>query len=125
MNRTANFVYPVIAALSLAAAFAAHAETPAPAQLAETTFVAGKTRADVMAEFHQARRTKEMRVASISYNPLAEMKVTTSREAVKAEALAMNTSGRAHEMTGEDSGSFALAPVRSVRPVPALTLAQR
>lgn len=125
MNRTRFFVYPMVAALSLAAAFAAHAESPLAGQFAQPQAVSTTTRAQVIAEYHQAKRTGALKVSSTSYNPFADMKVTTTREAVKAEVLALNRSGHAHDMTGEDSGSFALAQARPVRAVPALTVASR
>jgi Domain of unknown function (DUF4148) len=62
--------YPAIAALSLAAAFSAHADGPitvdvkAPAQIA-------KTRADVRAEVLQARARGEITNGASSYDPLA------------------------------------------------------
>lgn len=125
MNRFNIFVYPMVAALSVLAAAAAHAESPAPAQLEPAAFVSTKTRADVMAEFKEARRTGAMRVASTSYNPFADMKGSLSRDLVRAETLAMNRGGHAHDMNGEDSGSFALARTMAPRTAPTLTLASR
>lgn len=124
MNRTRYFVYPMIAMLSLAAAFAAHAESPSAGQFSQPQAVSSPTRAEVVAQYHHAKRTGALKVWSTSYNPFADMKVTTTREAVKAEVLAFNRSGHARDMTGEDSGSFALAQTRTVRVAPTL-LAQR
>ena len=128
MNRTLrirSFVYPMIATLSLAAAFVAHAESPLAGQFAAApASLSSTTRAQVIAQYHEAKRTGAMRVASNTYNPTAGMKDTTTREAVMAEVLAMNKSGHVNDMTGEDSGSFALAQARTVRTAPAL-LARR
>lgn len=66
--------YPAIAALSLAAAFSAHADGPitvdvkAPAQIA-------KTRAEVRAEVLQARARGEITNGASSYDPLAFLPV--------------------------------------------------
>jgi hypothetical protein len=64
------FAYPAVAALSLVAAFSAHAEGPitvdvkAPAQIQ-------KTRADVRAEVLQARARGEITNGASAYDPLA------------------------------------------------------
>jgi hypothetical protein len=64
------FAYPAIAALSLVAAFSAHADSPitvdvkAPAQTE-------KTRAEVRAEVLQARARGEITNGASSYDPLA------------------------------------------------------
>lgn len=120
MNRIRYYVYPMIATLSLAAAFAAHAESPTAGQSSEPHAVSSTTRAEVVAQYHQAKRTGVLKVWSTSYNPFADMKVTTTRDAVKTEVLAFNRSGHARDMTGEDSGSFALAQTRTVRVAPTL-----
>jgi hypothetical protein len=114
MNRIKFFVYPVATVLALGAAFAAHAETPEPTQLAPQTFVASKTRDQAVAEYVQARKDGGMRVWSTQYNPLTAMKSMKTREEVRNEVMAMQAQGASHDFTGEDSGSFALARTRSV-----------
>lgn len=106
MNRIATFAYPVVAIASLVAAVAAHAESPGAEHLTQITAPSATTRAQVTAEYHQARRDGTLRVWSTQYNPLAAMKVEKSRDQVRAEVRA--AAGDAQAWYGEDSGSFAL-----------------
>ncbi len=106
MNTLKNFAYPIVTLFAVLAATIAHAESPTPTPREYTEFVAGKSRAEVIAEYHQARQDGMLRVWSIQYNPLAVMKADKSREEVRAEALASRVDGQA--FYGEDSGSFAL-----------------
>lgn len=71
---------------------------------------AGKTRAAVQAELVAARADGSIKAWSMTYNPLALAKSTSSRDEVKAAR------SHAHDLAfyGEDSGSFALS-----RPAPA------
>jgi len=62
--------YPAIAALSLAAAFSAHAEGPITVDVKAPTRVE-KTRADVRAEVLQARARGEMTNGAAGVDPLA------------------------------------------------------
>lgn len=104
-----NFVYPVVTALALAAAFSAHAESPTPDDSATQVWSSTKTRAQVQAELFQARKDGTTRMYSISYNPLALAKSTATREEVKAAVNVARAQGTLDVMTGEDSGSFYLA----------------
>lgn len=120
MNRTpriAAYVYPIVTVLAFAAAGVAHAESPTPEPAEYSQFTSTKTRAQVQQELFQARRDGSLRVWSTQYNPLTEMKVVNSREQVRTDLLA---AGAQPELTGEDSGSFALnrrAPAREAAPL--------
>lgn len=84
MNKLSAIAYPAIAILSLAAAFAAHAESPTVDDAAT-------------------------QVWSSTYNPLALAKSLKSRDGVRAEALAARASGESEALIAEDSGSFQFA----------------
>lgn len=114
-NNLKNFVYPVVTALALAAAFSAHAESPMPEDQAGQVWTSTKTRAQVQAELFQARKDGTTRVYSIGYNPLALAKSTATREEVKAAVTVARAEGTLDVMTGEDSGSFHLASLRHSR----------
>lgn len=109
MNTFQRFAYPLIAVLSMGAAFAAHAESPTVDVSATQVWSQTKTRAQVQAELFAARADGSTRVYSISYNPLTVAKTTTTREAVRAEARVERAVNPAAQMVGEDSGSFYLA----------------
>jgi hypothetical protein len=104
-----HFVYPVVTALALAAAFSARAESPTPDDYATQVWSSTKTRAQVQAELFQARKDGTTRVYSIGYNPLALAKSTATRDEVKAAVSVARAQGTLDVMTGEDSGSFYLA----------------
>lgn len=106
MNKLSTIAYPAIVVLSLAAAFAAHAETPTIDDTATQVWTQTKTRAQVQAELQQARADGSIRVHSISYNPLALAKSLKTRDEVRAEALAARASGEADALVAEDSGSM-------------------
>ena len=93
----------LIAALS-AAAFTAHADELDASQFANA-FQGTKTRAQVQAEFDQARNAPN--TYSISYNPVANFQSRVTREQVRAEFLASRDAVAA--MNSEDSGSAYLA----------------
>lgn len=117
MNKLHFIAYPLVALASLLSSGIALADDPTPDNLSTVVFAQTKTRAQVVAEYHQARADGSMKVMSSSYNPLLTMKSTTSRAEVKATALA---SAPAADMYGEDSGSFALSRTpgsRSAGPV--------
>lgn len=109
MNTIQRLAYPLIAVLSMGAAFAAHAESPTVDDSATQVWSQTKTRAQVQAELFAARADGSTRVYSISYNPLTVAKTTTTREAVRAEARVERAVNPAAQMVGEDSGSFYLA----------------
>jgi len=115
MNKLSQFVYPAIAVLSLAAAVAAHAETPTVDDTATQAWSQTKTRAQVQAELFQARADGTTKVWSISYNPLALAKSLKTRDEVRAETVAGLASGETAALTGEDSGSFRLAQLHQAR----------
>lgn len=114
MNRIKYLVYPLATVLAFAAAAVAHAETPEPAFLAPPAFKSELTRDQVTAQYHQARKDGSLRVWSTQYNPLTGMKTSKTRAETRAEVLALQAQGIAQSMTGEDSGSFALARQRAV-----------
>ncbi len=109
MNTIQRLAYPLIAVLSMGAAFAAHAESPTADDSATQVWSQTKTRAQVQAELFAARADGSTRVYSISYNPLTVAKTTTTREAVRAEARVDRAVNPTAQMLGEDSGSFYLA----------------
>lgn len=109
MTKLSTIAYPAIALLSLAAAFAAHAESPTVDDSAAQVWAQTKTRAQVQAELLQARADGTTKVWSSSYNPLALAKSLKSRDEVRAEALAARTSGESEALVAEDGGSFLFA----------------
>ena len=117
MNTINRLVYPVVAMLSLAAAVAAHAESPTVDTSATQAWSQTATRAQVQAELTQARLNGSMKVYSISYNPLTVARTTTTREAVRAQARVERAVSPAAIMVGEDSGSFYLAQTTVTRDV--------
>lgn len=116
MNRIKYYVYPVVTFLSLAAAVAAQAETPEPPQLAQPAFTSLKTREQAVAEYMQAKRSGGLRYWSNQFNPVAGLQGGRARAEVLAEVRAEIRSGHGHDLTGEDSGSFALAKPAASRP---------
>lgn len=117
MSKLHYFVYPAVAALSLAAALAAHAETPTVDNTATQVWSQTKTRDQVRAELAQARADGSIKVWSTSYNPLTVARTEKTRDQVKAELKAARDADYAAAMYGEDSGSFYLAQVRPARSV--------
>jgi hypothetical protein len=108
-------VHTIAFAASLAAGGAALAQEatydmPIPA-------VSATTRAQVQAELAQAKRDGSTRVWSTSYNHIAAAKSLRSRDEVRAEVIADHRNGSAAALSGEDSGSFALARQLRVAPV--------
>ena len=117
-------VYPAIAALSLVAAVAAHAESPTLDSSASQSWSETKTREQVYAELLQARADGTTRVWSISYNPLRVAKSLKTRDEVRGEVLAQRAAENGNPLVGEDSGSFYLAqqkPAREAAPLWAQT----
>ena len=115
MNKLTLIVYPIVAVLSLAAAVAAHAESPTRDDSATQAWAQTKTRSQVQAELVQARADGSIKVWSSSYNPLALARSEKTREQVQAELRAERAADFARAMYGEDSGSFYLARVRPAR----------
>ena len=109
MNKINRLAYPVIALLSLAAAFSAHAESPTLDNTATQVWTQTKTRAQVQSELLQARADGTTKMHSISYNPLTLAKSTVTREEVRAQARVERATDPAAQMVGEDSGSFYMA----------------
>lgn len=126
MNTTLrNVVYPVIVALSLGAAFAAHAESPGVDNSATQVWAQTKSRDQVTADLNTARADGSMKVYSISYNPLMVATSKVTREEVRAQARvdrAMDSYASA--MIGEDSGSFVLSQQWIARPASSQILAK-
>lgn len=125
MNTFKSIVYPAVALLSLAAAVAAHAESPTPDHYATMAFEQTKTRDQVQAELFQARADGSTKVWSTTYNHMAVAKSLRSREAVHAEAVAANLAGVDSVWFGEDSGSFELARVQPSRAIAGRIVASR
>jgi hypothetical protein len=118
MNKLQLIAYPAIAALSIVAAFAAHADSITPDDSTTQVWAHTKTRDQVKAELFQARADGSMKVWSASYNPLLTApKSEKTRDQVRAEVVAERASQISDYGTrfyGEDSGSFYLSslPVR-------------
>ena len=112
-NKLHLIAYPAIAALSLVAAFAAHADSITPDDSTTQVWAHTKTRDQVKAEFFQARADGSMKVWSSSYNPLLTApKSEKSRAEVRAEVVAERAaqiSDYGTRLYGEDSGSFYLS----------------
>ena len=115
MNTINRLVYPVVALLSLAAAVAAHAESPTVDTSAAQVWSQTATRAQVQTELAQARKDGSIKVYSISYNPLMVAQTTTTREAVRVQARVERSLSPSATMVGEDSGSFYLAQLPVLR----------
>jgi hypothetical protein len=86
-----------------------------------TSFVSTKTRAEVIAERMQFKKSGAPDPTSIAYNPLRLAQSTKTRAEVVAELMAARASGESEALTSEDSGSNWLArartPSRSAAPV--------
>ena len=106
MKHVSTIAYPVIAIAALVAAVAAHAESPGAEHLSQAAAPSTTTRAQVIAEFHQARSDGSLRVWAAQYNPLTAMKAGKTREQGRTEAR--SSAAEAQALYGEDSGSFAL-----------------
>ena len=91
----------VIASL-LVAGFAGSALAESPLAFPEAPFVSTKSRAEVQAELAASKRAGVNPWAT-SYNPLAQFRSTTTRDAVTANYQASRD--QVHAMTAEDSGS--------------------
>lgn len=128
MNATIRSIaYPVVVALSLGAAFAAHAESPTPDNSATQVWSQAKSRDQVKAELFAARADGTTKVYAATYNPLTVAKSIMSREEVRAQARverAMSQYAAANAMLGEDSGSFVLSQQWTARPAASQTLAK-
>ena len=112
MNQLNRYAYPLIALLSIVAAFTAHAESPTrdDGSLAVARFAQSpKSRAQVLAELAQARADGSLEVYAIGYNPLLTARTTLTREEVRAQASVERATQPAAQLYGEDSGSFYLA----------------
>ena len=111
MKNINRWVYPLVALLSLVAAFAAHAESPTQETTAERATVSTKTRSQVQAELFQARADGSIMAYSNTYNPLTVAKSLATRQEVQAQLRVERSLNPAERMLGEDSGSFYLAQV--------------
>lgn len=114
MSKLSLLAYPLIAAVSLAAASVAFAEDITPDHTAAA--VSTKSRAQVQSELFAARADGSIKVMSISYNHMLAVKSVRSRDEVRAE----RERGFDNTWYGEDSGSFALARQRPARVASAL-----
>ena len=119
-----SIVYPVVVALSLGAAFAAHAESPTPDDSATQAWAQAKTRDQVKAELFAARADGTTKVYAHNYNPLQLAKSTLTREEVRAQARVDRAmANHASALYGEDSGSFVLSQQWTARPATSQTVA--
>jgi hypothetical protein len=109
MSKLQFAVYPVVAVLALAAAFAAHADGDGSGpDNSAAPWAHSKTRAEVGAELAQARADGSINFTKVTYNPLAQSKSYKTRADVRAEAVAARANGY-DAMYREDSGAFYLA----------------
>lgn len=120
-----NAAYPVIVALSLGAAFAAHAAGEiTPDDSASQVWSHTKTRAEVRAELTAARADGSANVYGYDYNPLARAKSTLTRqEVIAATRVDRELFNYGAAMYGEDSGSFVLGQQWTKRPATSQTVA--
>jgi hypothetical protein len=84
MNKLQLFVYPVVAAISLAAALSAHAAGPLVDIGTTQAAAQGKTRAEVKAELLQAVADGSYKAGSVGYDPLAFVTPARTARAVPA-----------------------------------------
>lgn len=98
----------VATSIVLAAAFAGNAFAEGPIQ-GNDPFTGSKTRAEVQADL-AAYKSAGVNPWSMSYNPLASFRSTTTRAAVTADYVASRDV--VHAFTSEDSGSSYLAHAR-------------
>ena len=126
MNATLrNITYPIIVALSLGAAFAAHAESPGVDNSATQVWAQTKSRDQVSADLNAARADGSIKVYSISYNPLMVATSKVTREEVRAQARVERAMvSYASAMVGEDSGSFVMSQQWTARPASSQILAK-
>ncbi len=113
MNTINRLVYPLVALMSLGAAFAAHAESPTVDNSATQAWTQTKSRGQVQAELVQARADGSIKAHSTSYNPFLTSKSLMTREEVRAQTRVDKQINAGAQMLGEDSGSFYLAQQRS------------
>jgi hypothetical protein len=119
MNTATRLIWTAAAAgltLFASAAVAQEASPDYPAAQQGSTL----TRAQVQAELAEAKRTGALRVYSTSYNHMAAAKSLKTREQVRNEVLAERRGLQGNAvtsvaLTGEDSGSFALARAYDAR----------
>ena len=119
MTKLQCFIYPAVAALSLAAAFAAHAQSYegadydfASSRTAATAATPALARAQVKAALAQARAEGAVDVYGYGYNPAAQAQSLKTRAEVHAEVRALRGSNYAQAWYGEDSGSFVMSQQR-------------
>lgn len=108
-------VYPLVTLASITASGLALADDPTPDNLVTANYTPTRSRAEVIAEFYQARANGGMKVWSTSYNPFAASKSLLTRAEVKADAALLAT---VTPMAGEDSGSFVLSRMPQHRAAP-------
>ena len=97
-------------------AFASAQTTPDTITIDTTPFVSTKTRAEVKAEWVQARADGSLAALTADYVPAQRFASTLTRQEVLAE-VRINRDGFALAMTGEDSGAFYMA--RAMQPAAA------
>jgi hypothetical protein len=115
MNKLSRTLSTVAAVATLGfagtAAFAQEATYEYPQ---DTTSTSGMTLAKSQADYAQARANGSLRVFSTTYSQLAASKSVKTRAEVQAEVRGTDHADLA-AVTGEDSGSFALARKGGVR----------
>ncbi len=116
MTKLQTLVYPAVAAFSLMAAFAAHAQSYegadydfASSRTAASVTTPAVARTQVTAALAQARAERAVDVYSYDYNPLTQARSVKSRADVQAEVRALRGTNFAQAWYGEDSGSFVMS----------------
>lgn len=111
MNTLKSLTYPTVALLSLAAAFAAHAEAPTVDFGVSQAGPSIVSRAEVRAEFLQARADGAITSLAAGYDPLLAlpMQARDIRGLAMRRAAATPRLDASASVVGEDSGSFALS----------------
>lgn len=109
-----SLVYPAVVALSLGAAFAAHAAGEFSADdLAQPAWNSAKTRDQVRAELATARAQGQLSAHREGDADLPMPKGRLTREEVRAQMTVERAQGNLNWMYGEDSGSFVLSQQRT------------
>ncbi|WP_395698884.1 DUF4148 domain-containing protein [Aquabacterium sp.] len=116
----------MIAALTVLSAGVAMADDPTIDNSASVPSL--KTRAQVVAEYHQAIADGSIRAYANrpQLTPAQDIKSVRARADVKAEVLAARAAGELNAITGEDSGALASNAKRRAQPAATvLATAQR
>lgn len=120
-----SIVYPVVVALSLGAAFTAHAAGEFTAEdLAQPVWASGKTRDQVKAELAAARAQGLLQSYREGEASVPQLKSRVTREEVRAQMAVERAQRNLDWMYGEDSGSAVMVQQWTQRPAKAESVAK-